>query len=225
MNKIAQTGAFVIRRALVSIVLATAVVASSSASTVKVDYSGTLTTAIPSFFVGESFSGSFTYDTTAPVVVPGGNFTGYAMAPGAFSLTIGGNTVSNYNGNALFPDNFYVTNFGDFALTVNGATGSGPLNSPGTTIGVRFFGSNDPAFAAMTLPFPFPTDFTSSTIIFSTSLAGPSARGSITSFSATNTPAVPEPATWAMMLLGFAGLGFAACRRSRKSIGGFAALV
>jgi hypothetical protein len=26
---------------------------------------------------------------------------------------------------------------------------------------------------------------------------------------------VPEPSTWAMMLLGFAGLGFAAYRRSR----------
>jgi hypothetical protein len=26
-------------------------------------------------------------------------------------------------------------------------------------------------------------------------------------------PAVPEPSTWAMMLIGFAGLGFAAHRR------------
>ena len=37
--------------------------------------------------------------------------------------------------------------------------------------------------------------------------------------------AVPEPSTWAMMLIGFAGLGFAAYRRSRKSVGAFAALV
>jgi PEP-CTERM motif len=29
-------------------------------------------------------------------------------------------------------------------------------------------------------------------------------------------PAVPEPSTWAMMLLGFAGLGFAGYRRTRK---------
>jgi hypothetical protein len=28
--------------------------------------------------------------------------------------------------------------------------------------------------------------------------------------------AVPEPSTWAMMLIGFAGLGFASYRRSRK---------
>ena len=29
--------------------------------------------------------------------------------------------------------------------------------------------------------------------------------------------AVPEPSTWAMMILGFAGVGFMAYRRSRKS--------
>jgi hypothetical protein len=27
-------------------------------------------------------------------------------------------------------------------------------------------------------------------------------------------PAVPEPSTWAMMLIGFAGLGYAAVRRN-----------
>ena len=31
--------------------------------------------------------------------------------------------------------------------------------------------------------------------------------------------AVPEPSTWAMMLLGFAGIGFMAYRRSRKDQG------
>ena len=30
--------------------------------------------------------------------------------------------------------------------------------------------------------------------------------------------AVPEPSTWAMMLAGFAGLGFAGYRASRKSV-------
>ncbi len=32
-----------------------------------------------------------------------------------------------------------------------------------------------------------------------------------------STPAIPEPSTWAMMMVGFAGLGYAAFRRSSKS--------
>jgi hypothetical protein len=39
------------------------------------------------------------------------------------------------------------------------------------------------------------------------------------SFVVTDAPAVPESSTWAMMLLGFAGLGFAAYRgRARSAI-------
>jgi hypothetical protein len=33
----------------------------------------------------------------------------------------------------------------------------------------------------------------------------------------TPAPAIPEPSTWAMMLIGFAGLGYAGYRASRKS--------
>jgi PEP-CTERM motif len=33
----------------------------------------------------------------------------------------------------------------------------------------------------------------------------------------TVTAAVPEPSTWAMMLIGFAGLGYSSRRASRKS--------
>ena len=39
-------------------------------------------------------------------------------------------------------------------------------------------------------------------------------QGGITNL--TFNSAVPEPSTWAMVLLGFAGLGFAGYRRSRK---------
>jgi hypothetical protein len=34
----------------------------------------------------------------------------------------------------------------------------------------------------------------------------------------TNQPGVPEPSTWAMMLIGFAGLGLSAYRRARKTV-------
>jgi hypothetical protein len=42
---------------------------------------------------------------------------------------------------------------------------------------------------------------------------GPNGAATITFFSA---PFIPEPSTWAMMLLGFAGLGFAGFRASRR---------
>jgi hypothetical protein len=35
-------------------------------------------------------------------------------------------------------------------------------------------------------------------------------------FAATPKPAVPEPSTWAMMLVGFAGLGHAGYRRTKR---------
>ena len=35
---------------------------------------------------------------------------------------------------------------------------------------------------------------------------------------------VPEPSTWAMMLLGFTGLGYAGCRRARRSQAAFGAI-
>jgi hypothetical protein len=43
------------------------------------------------------------------------------------------------------------------------------------------------------------------------------AFGGNVSFFANQTPAVPEPATWAMMLFGFGGLGYS--MRRRKSVG------
>jgi hypothetical protein len=36
-------------------------------------------------------------------------------------------------------------------------------------------------------------------------------------FEFTLEPAIPEPSTWAMMVLGFAGLGYAAFRRNSKA--------
>ncbi len=40
--------------------------------------------------------------------------------------------------------------------------------------------------------------------------------GNVVSASLTNSAAIPEPATWVMMALGFIGLGYAAVRRSGK---------
>jgi PEP-CTERM motif len=50
-------------------------------------------------------------------------------------------------------------------------------------------------------------------IIGATQAGGP---GNVISVGGSNSTVVPEPSTWVMMLLGFAGLGYAAVRRSSK---------
>ena len=54
---------------------------------------------------------------------------------------------------------------------------------------------------------------TVSLIIDATQSGGP---GRVISVSGSNSSAVPEPATWVMLALGFAALGYAAVRRSAK---------
>jgi hypothetical protein len=44
----------------------------------------------------------------------------------------------------------------------------------------------------------------------------PAVNGTLDSFTVTEIGAVPEPSTWAMMILGFAGVGFMAYRRKNK---------
>jgi hypothetical protein len=51
---------------------------------------------------------------------------------------------------------------------------------------------------------------------------GKSFVGGSIGFALINTPAVPEASTWAMAILGFAGLGFAAFRQGRKTSVGIA---
>jgi PEP-CTERM motif-containing protein len=50
-------------------------------------------------------------------------------------------------------------------------------------------------------------------IIDATQAGGP---GNVISVSGSNSSVIPEPSTWVMMVLGFAGLGYAAVRRSSK---------
>lgn len=55
-------------------------------------------------------------------------------------------------------------------------------------------------------------------IFFAVDISNVDGRNTLTgNVGATFTPAVPEPATWAMMVLGFAGLGFMTYRRKRQA--------
>jgi hypothetical protein len=93
--------------------------------------------------------------------------------------------------------------------------GANPLNHPGPLLGS--FSST-----AVGLADSFSKDLTSSFVASSPfsmteEISGTLIRGgSLTGFSQTMV-AIPEPSTWAMMLLGFAGLGYAGFRSARKT--------
>jgi len=104
---------------------------------------------------------------------------------------------------------------------------------PQFTYDVGPIGPGNPIDAGVTFPFTDSDDTT-----FLTDITGANANNIVdiyTSSGINGEPAVlanqfvisgggvPEPSTWAMMLLGFAGLGFLAHRRSRKTAGAFAA--
>ena len=64
-----------------------------------------------------------------------------------------------------------------------------------------------------------PAETTSDSNYFFTPLNGqnlPAEGVTFTVSSSPVTPSVPEPSTWAMMALGFTGIGFLACRKHRR---------
>jgi hypothetical protein len=89
-----------------------------------------------------------------------------------------------------------------YTLTVNPSYGE--LTEPFTTYSISYIATGS-----------------STTIAFTTDAASPSFGSNdpmIDGISFVGTSGVPEPSTWAMMLVGFAGLAFAGYRASRKSV-------
>ena len=73
----------------------------------------------------------------------------------------------------------------------------------------------EPYYAFYFDPTAFSTIGVHDTVLFGTAQAAQLVVSEVSS--------VPEPSTWAMMLLGFAGLGYAGYRRARRSNAAFAA--
>jgi hypothetical protein len=92
---------------------------------------------------------------------------------------------------------------GDSLFLAGGLNSDGSLNATGGLAvqgGTEVFNVASGQFFAVNLP-----------------LGGPLDSGFTFAFTnVTPAPAAPEPSTWAMMLIGFAGLGYAGCRASRK---------
>jgi uncharacterized protein (TIGR03118 family) len=122
---------------------------------------------------------------------------GLQIAPTSFGSFAGDLLVGNF-GNGMI--NAYNATTGAFVGTLDGANGK-PLVIDGLwglTIGNGFSG---PPFSGGRLD----------TLYFT---AGPNGESN----GLFGSLAVPEPSTWALMALGFAGLGFAGWRSRRRSV-------
>jgi hypothetical protein len=190
-----------LKHTIVGLALAatTAISASASASTVTYTVSGTF----------EQLSGSYY------AALSGGSFAGTFVAPSdTFPLA-----PQTYDDLHNYQVNIYTAN-GTLFSTLNSSTSGAYLAISNTYSdiygGERItFVTNGTNYLQLVVPLTF--NGTGSIIPgVNTSYAevGPSyaylATGNIV------VAAVPEPSTWAMMLLGFAGVGFMAYRRKSK---------
>ena len=128
----------------------------------------------------------------------------YSPSQGAVALNTwqtwnalaGGWYDDNGNGN---PGVANVVSFGAMQAANRGAT---IVNQSGNGLGGIRFGS-----ALLAPEIPFNTNVDNFTI---------GINSANTTFNFDPAPAVPEPSTWAMMILGFAGIGFLAYRRKQN---------
>jgi PEP-CTERM motif len=173
---------------------------------------------------GTAFGGSGTLNATSGLADGGGNFV-FTTAAGNFlqagALTING-TASQYvvvdvigNNNVQLKNLLNLTGgITDDHVFIN-ITGTGQQvggNTNGGVVNGIFVALND----------KFNID---NTTIDGRVFGGSNQDFQLLSGFVLNAPvsAVPEPSTWAMMILGFASVGFMACRRSRKSTLAFTA--
>jgi hypothetical protein len=147
-----------------------------------------------------SVSGQFTYDTTNDAVLSfGGTVTGAPPNSGAITglITSGSPFVPGPGGNNFTYDNTYDP----VGQTFNGL---GLLFAFGVGNYGNFYDSGANVYLSTWLP-DGPANGPGSLFI-------PGDPGTL------SVTAVPEPSTWAMMILGFAGVGFMGYRRRNSAL-------
>ena len=93
--------------------------------------------------------------------------------------------------------------------------GDTPFTTTGTLLGSAVFSTI--GTVSTTTALTFPADYTVTEVYKLVPGGSPTFTGaSLSSITVTGTTVVPETSTWAMMILGFAGLGYAAFRRNAK---------
>lgn len=192
-------------------------VAPASATPITYSFSGQLTNSFDSLNSGDAFSGSYTIDSS--VAATGNinfavfnNLLSASLTIGSFSATIGPNTGLP----EIQQDD--VANADRYALIGRNPVGSSQIG--GLNISMFGFRLDDTTGTAISnattlLTNPSLSNFTSNTfLIFFGEFTDPNFTVVSGSLSNLSEQAVPEPATLALLGVGFIGLGFSRRRRA-----------
>lgn len=168
---------------------------------VEVDFSGTTHVGSNAIVPGVPITGSFFFDPTAVVAGFSNSTTANFSAPGSAQFTVNGQTYTYSTLTDVFRDS------SDGAIVFGFANGANVLNL------VTFTSNTD-------LSFPTADLLTGRFFVDACTPASGTtctANDPTRIYAEVNNP-VPEPATWAMMLLGFGGIGFAMRRKRSQAL-------
>jgi hypothetical protein len=140
----------------------------------------------------------------------GGDLPGY---DGFVEIETGGVTTTiSYSGGVVL---FTTATTGHYWIEAAGAQG-GPVNSIGAINGEGGFGAEVSGYIDLSAGFVLDIAVGGQG---GYGFGGGGGGGGTFVWAATTVPIIPEPSTWAMILLGFAGLGYAVHRSSKQTIG------
>jgi hypothetical protein len=199
--------------------------AAPAAATVTYDFAGVLDSSFGAYSAGDTFTGSFTYDETVAANAGSSSVTAVFNALAALNVTV--NTTSGPSALTAYDGELQMGNQGtngvdtettDRFAVVSLVTGSTIASTTPQAFILRLDDSTGNIFSsALTLPtalnladFDVNLDFLFASLPDSDPDA---ATGHLTSLTAA---AVPEPASWGLMLVGF-GLAGGAIRSTRHS--------
>jgi hypothetical protein len=200
---------------------------SCSATIVDVTYTGTITTSTDAAgvfgggsYVGLTYIAQFSFDPSLgiPISYPGGSgsYGGNSSMPQqespvlSASVTLNGRMVALPNTSFTGEDALVINepiasnNYGTLAISTSLINSSALIEGPDVPSSIYQSGTFIPPATDQTY-FQYNLLNSDSLYIF----------GDVTSYTV-EVPSMPEPSTWAMMLLGFCGIGFMAYRGSRK---------
>jgi hypothetical protein len=161
-------------------------------------------------FLGDTVSADYTFPNSSTTLFASGNAV---VGPGVEFNNIGGFGVGNSPAVDFSATNILVTYPNGFTLSGVGTFDGWTFtdHTASDIVGVSLASTNLAGFTAADLGFG------SNFVTANTVGLGPDfPAGTFISLNVAFASAVPEPSTWAMMILGFAGVGFVAYRRKSK---------